>query len=540
MATYAPGNALLYFESNHPVDVFDAIVRTDAWKIIDTASGTQPRPQPSRWLQSLIRWTGIGPVESVILARSQVAVVVTDLGITQEGETVRVKPEGALLIETHTSERRIRPVVEAALQKLAEITYGRPTSRRTNIDGVDLIEWTAPDNSRQIVATIVNSLIVIGNSEQAVRNCLAVILQHSHTLREEPEFERMRVQLAGRNGLTFGYVPAGNSSRLLSVGVPLVLGRTPGDSQFQRLITTNASKVLGSLGWSAHALDNGIEDRYLISLQPAIVSRLKPTFTHGSISTQSPLIPDGVRSVTYYKFENPAAVWQDLKAAASSQMDMLSAVVFSSLLKSALLSYGVDEPEKFLAAVKGDVLTLRMDQGDERPMLIAGVRDQERLKEIIRSRIGPNAQSRRVGEAEVLEDSSAEWAASLSKDVLVTGSSSDVRRYVENAKLSSVNDHSLRKMTFFVPLSSSANIVTYTNDSDRIRNFILAVLSAKEIRPQPSDTIERRIEELPYSATETSLGERGFERITRSPLGQFATLLPLLIPEKPGSAKAGE
>jgi hypothetical protein len=245
-------------------------------------------------------------------------------------------------------------------------------------------------------------------------------------------------------------------------------------------------------------------------------------------------LPERVHSVTYYKFEDPAAVWQDLKSAASSQMDVLSAVVFSSLLKAALLSYGIDEPERFLGAVKGDLLTIRLEQSGERTMLIAGVRDQESLRELIKKRIGFNSQSNRSGDFEILDDSKGQWAASLSKDLLAMGSPSDVRRYTEDARVNTTtkNEDYQRKMTSFVPLSSSAGIVTYTDDSDRIASFISAVLAAKGKRSPALGPIESMVADLPYSATETTLGDRGFERVTKSPLGQFSTLLPLIIPEK--------
>jgi len=178
MAIYAPATSLLYLESNRPLEVVETIVATDAWKVVEEALGTPGSAKPNRWLQSLVGWTGIGPIQSVILARAQVAVVVTDLDTTEEGDTLRVKPEGAVLIETHTPERRIRPAVEGALKRLAQITYRNPTSRRTNVDGVEFIEWIAPEGSRQIVATIVGSLVIVGNSEHAVRDCLAVSLRH--------------------------------------------------------------------------------------------------------------------------------------------------------------------------------------------------------------------------------------------------------------------------------------------------------------------------------------------------------------------------
>lgn len=539
MAIYAPATSLLYLESNRPIAVVDALVGTDAWKIIDKASGTRPAAQPRRWLQSIIAWTGIGPIRSVVLARAQLAVVVTELGTTEDGETLRVKPEVAVLIETHTAERRIRPPIEEALKKLAEITYGNPTSRRTTIDGAEFIEWIAPDGSRRIVATILQSLVIVGNSEQAVRNCLAVSLRRSRSLREDPELEQLRLQLAADRALTFGYVPSGNSARLLSVGVPLMLGRAPSDSEFQRLITTNATKVFGSLGWSSHQLSGGIEDRYLISLQPSIVARLQSNFSRARTGTQvQPRLPDQLHSVTYYKFEDPAAVWQDLKAAASSQMDVLSAVVFSSMLKSALVSYGIDEPERFLAAVKGELLTLRLDQSGDRTMVIAGVRDQELLRETLKKKTVFTSRSDHFAYNEILEDSRGEWAFRVDKDFVVLGSPSDVRRYSEDPRVrgAMMNDKDLQKMTFFVPLSSSANVVTYTNDSDRVATFVASILTARGTR-LASGAIEPMVAELPYSATETTLSERGFERVTKSPLGQFSTLLPLVIPENLGPTK---
>ncbi|HVQ37414.1 MAG TPA: hypothetical protein VMS31_07775, partial [Pyrinomonadaceae bacterium] len=122
MAGYAPASALLYLEANRPLSVADTIVGTDAWKIVETASGTLTNLHQHPFLEGFIRWTGMGPIKSVILARAQVAVVITELGTIADGDTLKVKPEGVVLIETHTSERRIRPAVEEVLGRLAELT----------------------------------------------------------------------------------------------------------------------------------------------------------------------------------------------------------------------------------------------------------------------------------------------------------------------------------------------------------------------------------------------------------------------------------
>ena len=535
MTAYAPANSLLYLEANHPLDVVRALANTEAWKIFENSAGNEQSAAGSFWLQRFVRWTGIGPIESVILARAQFAVVVTDLAATEQADTLRIKPEGALIIETQTAERRIRPAVEKAVKKFAEITYGKPVFRRLTIDGLDSFEWMAPEGTRQIVTTIAGSIVIIGNTQQAVQNCLAVIQARRPNLGDDPELRSVRLQLGGEQALSFGYVPAANSARLLSLGVPLVLGRAPANSEFQRLITTGAAKVFGSVGWSSRQFMTGIEDQFLISLQPSIVERLKPSFTPRQISSQmQQILPDQVHSVSYYKFENPLAAWQGVKGAVSSQIDALSAIVFSSLLKTALSSYGIEDPEAFLTAVNPEVLTLRVDQDSERSMLIAHVKDHAKLRELLAKTMRSKGSSDRKDQPEIMEDPQSEFAASFVGEFVVMGSPADVRRYIEASRNRTLlsNPERLRQITFFAPFSSAANIVTYANDSDRARRFVVAANAAKGGKPISVNQMDQLVAALPYSATQTTLGERGLERRTRSPLGQFSTLLPLLIPEQ--------
>jgi hypothetical protein len=507
MAQYAPADSIIYLESNHPLDIAQTIAGTDVWKGLDKLAGYKDTSRRSDWLQRFVGWTGIGPAQSVILARAQLAIVVTQLGTREEGDTLRIRPEGAAIIETHTAESRIRSPAEQALEALAKMTYRDPTLRRTTIDGVEFIEWISPEGGRQIVAAILGSLIIVGNSEAAVQKCLDVTLHRRPSLQQDSELQRTRVQLVRDQSLTFGYAPAGNSARLLSVAVPLMLGRAAGDSQFERLITSSAPKVLGSVGWSSNPYMNGVEDHYLISLQATIVARLKPSFDPGKVNPQvQRLMPADLHSVTYYKFGSPVAAWQNLKTAISSQIDTLSAIVFSSLLKSALLAYGIQEPEKFLAAVSGDVLTMRLDEGGERALLIARVRDSASLRELLIGKMLKNVRSVRVGDAEILENSDAEMAVGFINEYVVLGHPLDVRRCADNAIANvGLSNDKLRKITFFTPLSTPANIVTYTNDADRVRSFISAVVALGGAKALSSADIEQMIESLPYSATETTL-----------------------------------
>jgi hypothetical protein len=533
LAAYAPADSLLYLEANHPSQVLEAISTTEAWKVISTALGAPAFEGKTPWLRGVMRWTGLGPIRTVILARSQVAVVISELRTAEEGDALTVKPEGALIIETHTAESRIRPVVEEAVKTLAEKTYGRPRERRTTLEGIEFIEWVAPEGSRQIVSAIFGSLVVVGTSQHVVQQCLAVAQGRAPALNRDPELVAMRARLEANRSLTFGYVPPRNSAKLLAVSIPILLGRAPGDSEFQRLITNGAMKVFGSVGWSSSRFSTGIEDRYLINLEPSIVDRLKPTFV--SVGSNSHLALPNVYSVTTYNFTNAAATWQALKTAVSSQVDALSTIVFSSILKSALLSYGIDQPEAFLGAVSGEILTVRLDENSERSILIARVRDRPSLRQLFLRTMKVNPRQPGLDHTEFLEDMEQELAVSLGDEFVVSGPTMDVRRYLEfTATGTTIDSQSLRRMSFFASSPKAANVVTYTDDSDRVRRFASTIFTSKDAGTVSLERIDAAIALLPYSVTETTLGDRGIERVNRSPLGQFSSIVPLLFPEKPG------
>jgi hypothetical protein len=58
------------------------------------------------------------------------------------------------------------------------------------------------------------------------------------------------------------------------------------------------------------------------------------------------------------------------------------------------------------------------------------------------------------------------------------------------------------------------------------------VISAKRAESISGQQLEQLIATLPFSVTETTLGEQGIERVTRSPLGQFSSIVTSLFPEK--------
>src|SRR6266550_5539215 len=119
MAQYAPADSIIYLECNNLASVADSLTGTTAWKNLASSFGLPTGRPINRWL-FLAASFGVGPAKSVILSRAQVAVVMLNLDAAEENTTLSIKPEGAIIIETHTSTWRTKPAAERALQQFAE------------------------------------------------------------------------------------------------------------------------------------------------------------------------------------------------------------------------------------------------------------------------------------------------------------------------------------------------------------------------------------------------------------------------------------
>jgi hypothetical protein len=234
------------------------------------------------------------------------------------------------------------------------------------------------------------------------------------------------------------------------------------------------------------------------------------------------VLPDEVESVTIYKSESLVRAWEALRSVAS-QLDALSAVVFGSVLKAALLPYGIENPENFLKAVGPDVATVKLRQGTDGSVLFARVLDRSALEQMFKLRATASSGL----DVQHIDVSDREFAVTFVDEYFVIGPPDDVRIYLEDRQNGrTIADENRQTLKTFVP-DGSSTIVTYASDDERIRNFFLAVMTLQGSSPPPTSPFANEAK-LPYAMTETNLGDQGIERRTRSAFGQFSTLLALL------------
>ncbi|HYO92156.1 MAG TPA: hypothetical protein VEQ40_10995, partial [Pyrinomonadaceae bacterium] len=557
MAGYVPADSLVYLEANDLPLLGSEITQTDAWKALAPPAGIKANIGRYRWLSRLVAWTGIGPADTVVLSRSQIAVTVMSFDAAEAGATLKIKPRYALVAETHTDASRAQAVVDKHVGNFARRVYGEPIIERKEIGGIELKTWRAPDSERRIVTAVLESVAVIGNDEQTVLACLAVRRGERPSLAGSQQLEIMRQRLDGSSGLAFGYVSPSGAAKLLEVAATAYAGQLLSDPRAQGLAASTlpplANKVLGSAGWSARLTNGMVEDRYFVTLQNGVAANLRePLATSNSVvQNAGDFLPAETYSVSHYNYRDPATAWRGLNLTLSTQLDTLGAIFVTRLLESALKPYGIDEPNAFLRSIGPNIITARLDDPSatapdntnstssqsSNTVTIVEVQDEKVLREFVLKRLGAQPGSERIGDVELLISKSKDrGAACFLAGRLMMGQAQHLRRCLEarmrgqTLTAAVAFQKSARSLESQTPINS----VTYTSDSVPALAFISVIAGHKEMREGQLNEMElgRALRNLSFAASETRLVESGFERRTRSSFGHFGTLAAQFSPNQ--------
>ena len=527
MAGYVPADSLIYLEFNSLPDLAKAIEQNDSWKAAAKTLNTDSRLIDPFW--SAIARSGAAPAKSVVLARAQFALVLVGMNSIPDGDTLRIRPEVALVVETHTASWRIKTMAADAVKSLATHAYGRSICVERSGDAY-FVDCSSSTNGRKLMATVDGSVVIIGNTENAIRACLDVRRGSRPSLRTDPELQRSREQLNATGAFSFGYVSSANVAKIFSWAAPVLMGRAPGDPQLEQLLATSAGKILKSVAWTSRSLSGGMEDRYLISLDSELLPRIKPVFvTTPADDDVWKYVPSGAETFTLYQVRNPLDALNAMNSAVSYKLDALSAVMFSTLLHSSLAVYGVENPAQVLPLVSPPLVTLRAKAGDESSVLIARVNDPERLRSILENQ-------KVEGGIRVIDlskswsnEGSAAFLAVMVDGYVVLGRAESVDSWFSLTRSSATTSDKPAALQQSKPDENSVTI-TYADDSARVSSFISTInlLRGNRLSDEQSAAVMNATKASSFSITESRLDEHGIQRTTRSPFGQMSTLMSLL------------
>jgi hypothetical protein len=527
MANYAPADSLVYVEFNNLEDLANAIQHSDVWQSAATVTQTKPASQ-NRFMHFAAR-AGIGPLPAVLFARAQVALVVVGLNTTQENDTLKVRPEVAIIAETHTSRWRTKPAAIEAVKQLANFGYGASMCVERNSDA-EYIECSVAGGDRKIIGAVDGTLVVVGNSDNAVRTCLDVRRGTRASIHTDPELLKVRASLASEKALAFGYISPANSAKIFSWAAPLLMGLVPGDEQLQQLLADSAGKILRGAAWTATPSQQGIEDRFLFSLEPGVVSRLQPAFETAERAEDFwKLVPEGFQSLTIYRNKEPATAWSGLNSAVAFKLDAFSAAFFGKFLRSSLAVYGISDPKEVLATLSPPLLTLKPSPSTEGSILVARVSDEARLRRSLTQEVFKDSTGEILEGLTARVDPEKEFAAVFADGYVLLGQSENMRAGLLALQQKTADVKELRHSA----QESSAPIVTYANDEARLNNFILTLLKLQGRRLSSDEVakLQDTLRRAGLSSTETRLNAFGIERTTHSAFGQFSTFMSLVQPD---------
>ena len=535
LATYAPADAIVYVEFGNLADVARTIQHTNTWQAAAPVTGSRAGESNSLYLTAAR--AGIGPIESVLFARTQVALVVLGLNTAPEDDTLKVRPELALIAETHTSRWRTKSVMVEAVRRLANSTYGASSCVGPDADG-DRFECSIPGTGRKLVGFISGTTIILANSDNALRSCLEVRSGARPSISTDSEFLRSRASVSTQQSLAFGYVSSVNSAKLFAWAAPLQMRFAPDNQQLQQLLATSAGKILRGITWTAVPLDGGIEDRFFFLMDPGFVERLQPAFeTSQRDENIWKLVPDTFESLTIYRSREPAAAWSSLNSAVSFKLDAGAAIFFGSFLMSSLSSYGIDNPKEALTALSPPLLTMKPSAGAEGSVLVARVSDEARLRKLLQQRTedGPNPQLLEGLQAD--PDPAKEFAAVFADGYVLLGRTENMRSCLVELRKGQAVIADDKKNVQDSARANTAAIVTYANDEARLTSFIstLLLLQGRSLSSEELGKLQSTFGNSSFAETETRLSASGIERKTRSAFGQFSTLISLLQPDPSNS-----
>jgi hypothetical protein len=535
LTEYAPADSIVYIEINSVPRIAEALQTGESWKAVATA--VNAKPTSSGTIVKTALRAGIGPASAVMFSRSQIALIVLSVNSIEEGESVTKKPEFALVAETHTSSWRTRPVAQEAIQKLASMIF-RTANCVERPGNVEIFECVGATPERKVVAGFEGSVIVIGNTERAVQSCLEVRRGSRPSLKTSAELQQARASMSSDDALAFGYVSRGNSPKLFAWAAPLVLGSEVNDGSLQKLLENSVSKLIGSIAWTAKSTAGSIEDRFVFSVDPDVVSQLQPAFvTTGSAPDIGQYVPRSVQSVSFYRSQKPLTAWDSLNTAIALKLDTVQSVVMGTVLRSGLNAYGIDNPREFLASVDQPLLTLKPSPTAEGSVLVVHVSDKERLKRSLLIESFKPGTGQIIDGVENQLNREVEFAAVFRGEHLVMGKTENVIPYLAALREAPLTSES--KLTSGISASTgSAAIVTSALDDERVNSFVRTLLAFEN--KQLSSDEQKRLEGVlgnQFSHTQTFLNESGIERRTMSAFGQFSTITSIFSPNTASAPK---
>ncbi|MGQ0763610.1 MAG: hypothetical protein ACT4OT_16565 [Acidobacteriota bacterium] len=534
MSAYVPAESLAFIEVNDVMGVANGITGTEAWRVLGPPLGAPSHLIPYSWSIKLARWTGIGSAEAVLLSRSQFGLFFTQAQATESANTLTIKPLAALVIETHTTQGRMKTVLEKHVGQFAQRSFGGASIARKQIDGVELVEWKSPDNTRQLLLAIVDTVAIVGNDESVVLRCIEIRRGRQPSLATNQQLQTMKQQLRGSQASVFGFVPKAGVKAVIQAWAFARAGNAADAAAIAPLISNAFGNLIDGFAWTSRLDQSAVEDQCRVALAQGVSHQLSDDLTPEPPGDKLDFsfVPAKAISVTSYQLRNPASFWRELNAVVSSRSDVLTAVASRPLLKALLEPYGISDPDNFFPAIGPRLQLVRLDNVTP-AVLIAQTFDKPALRKLAEQRLG-QLKTEKSDDTEILLGSDG-WSFAFAGDYFVTGPADAVRRCLDaKARGQSIATNApFTRARSTIDVSLPVVSLTLSPDGPAAISFV-ELFSSHERSAFSTNAavIQQGAASLPYSVSVTMMKGDAIEWSSRSSFGLLGSLFTAFAPER--------
>lgn len=503
MRTLAPAETLVYLESNDLGETLRALTENEAWK-----EAAQAAPDFSAF-------------KNVQIAVAVHGFEASEKQITGESVDLNFKPRFVLIADTHRWQSTAASIAENQIGNFARKTYGDDVKleKSSKRDAAFFVWANVNDSKRKLFSAVSGGVIYVGNDETLIDKCLAVSRGEAESLSKNENLARARG--ANENLLAFGYVsPEGIAQIANLAGVSVAVESSEENvvrSFIAKILPGALQKTAKEIVWSARKTNGGIEDTITVKTDGEVSSVLKETLVPaaGKQFSAAKFLPVEFDSITRYNLQNPPIAWRSVLLVAARQTDAGSAKILTAVADSFFEPFGVTSADDFLNAAGAEIVTARFDEEGDKQIVIAEVRDVEKIKKSVAEEINFKAAPEKVGAGEIWKSTDGELAAAFVEDKLILGEKASVLNCLQ-AGTGERNFSKTIQFQYF--LKNSAPAATIARDAETAGKIV-------EVLGTPG---ENKNNYAAFYTTVTSFGEAGIKRRIVSDFGLIGTIIEKL------------
>ena len=500
MRALAPGDALIYLEVKDLGMTLQALTENKAWENLAKEK------------------TGFSQLKNI-----QAAIVVTDFKtsekqVTGESSVLNFKPQFAAIADTHQWESTAASIAENQIGKFVRGNYGDDAKLEKSAKGeAKFFAWTSADG-RKFFAAVAGSVIYAGNDESLLDKCLAVKGGAAESLLKNEKLAQARETASADDQIAFGYVSSEGIAQLANfVGISTAIEASEEDlprALIAKILPEIVQKTAQEIVWTAQKNEQGMTDKISVKIDAETAAVFKETL-QAKMPNQIPAaeyLPLQFDSITRYDLQNPQIAWRSILLAASKQTDPANAQLLLQFSGVFFENYGIADNEMFLSAIDSPVMTARFDDEGEKSVVIAVVKDAEKLRQSITREINFKSAPEKIGDADVWKSADDDLAAALTGNLLILGEKQIVIDCL-NAKI--VGDNFAKTVQFQSSTQSPAAAVSVTKDTETAQRVVKLLGNLKEENKEYAG----------FYTTQTTFAGGVIERRTISDFGLLGTIL---------------